>query len=160
MTENQRPQDGSEPLAAASQRSKSPDPVSSKGGPAKEDAAKEEVARQAPDSTGAAVPPPRVDLPGPESASGSYVPTAGAAVPPPPVDLPGPDATTAGLGGATSPPDATSGAAKPPSPLDSPQLVESTEPPTHIANDPLAGKEVADDPMGSDPRSRDRSNPR
>src|SRR5687768_1551697 len=99
MTENQWSQGGSEPQTAASQRSKSPDPASSKGEAAQEEAAaQEEVARQAPDSTGAAVPPPRVDLPGPETASGSYVPPAGAAVPPPPVDLPGPDATTAGLG--------------------------------------------------------------
>jgi hypothetical protein len=158
MTENHWPRDGSEPQNAASQRSKSPDPVSSKGVAAEEEA--EEVARQAPDSTGAAVPPPRVDLPGPETASGSYVPPAGSAVPPPPVDLPGPDATTAGLGGATSPPDATSPASKPPSPLDSPQLVENTESPTHIANDPLAGRELGDDPMGSDPLTRDRSNPR
>ena len=118
------------------------------------------MARQAPDSTGAAVPPPRVDLPGPETASGSYVPPAGAAIPPPAVDLPGPDATTAGLGEATSPPDATSAAAKAPSPLDSPQLVENTESPTHIADDPLTGKELADEPMGSDPPTRDRSNPR
>lgn len=106
-------------------------------------------------SSGSAVPPPQVDLPGAESASGRYVPPAGAPVPPPPVGLPGPGATTAGFGGAAAAP------AAPPDPLDSPQLAEDPRSPSpaHIADDPLAGKELADDPMGSDPLTRDRRNP-
>ena len=104
-------------------------------------------------AAGSAVPPPRVDLPGAETASGSYVPPAGAPVPPPPVGLPGPNATTAGLGGAAPSP------ADPRGPLGSPQLAEDAHSPAHIADDPLAGKDLADDPMGSDPLTRDRRNP-
>ncbi len=104
-------------------------------------------------AAGSAVPPPQVDLPGAETASGSYVPPAGAPVPPPPVGLPGPNATTAGFGGAAPSP------AGPRGPLASPQLAEDAQSPAHIADDPLAGKDLADDPMGSDPLTRDRRNP-
>ncbi|WP_457972751.1 hypothetical protein [Arthrobacter sp. D1-17] len=107
----------------------------------------------------APVPPPQVDLPGAETASGSYAPPAGTPVPPPPVGLPGPNATTAGFAGAAGFGGAAAARAGRPDPLDSPQLAEDPRSPTHIADDPLAGKELADDPMGSDPLTRDRRGP-
>lgn len=105
---------------------------------------------------GTAVPPPPVDLPSPDAASGSYVPAPGTAVPQPPVHLPGPDATTAGLPGTAEP----VAGPRTPNPLDSPQLTENPQSRTQIADDPLAGKELADDPMGSDPRTHDRTDRR
>lgn len=106
-------------------------------------------------AAGTAIPPPAVDLPGAEAASGSFVPAAGIAVPPPAVNLPGPDATTAGFSGVAQYPAVT----HMPSPLNSPQLAEDARSSTQIAVDPLAGKDLADEPLGSDPLTRDRSHP-
>jgi hypothetical protein len=95
-------------------------------------------------------------------ASGSYVPGAGATVPPPPVQLPGPDVTTAGMAGAGTAAGAYAGAdagagsytgapgtrpadTYPPNPL----ADEGTQQ-DQWADDPLAGEAVPESPLAGE----------
>jgi hypothetical protein len=93
---------------------------------------------------------------GEQVSSGGYTPAGGGAVPPPPVQLPGPTTTTAGFDGG-APGSSYSDATGTASPLDSPQLIEEGRSGNRTADDPLRDRELADDPMGTDPLTRDRS---
>ena len=71
---------------------------------------------------------------------------------PPPEDVEGTGQEQARKGGSRAP-------AQDPNPLASAQLAESPQSETRIADDPLAGKQPADAPLGSDPLTLDRRNP-
>ncbi|WP_427131572.1 hypothetical protein [Pseudarthrobacter sp. S9] len=107
-------------------------------------------------ASGPVTPPPGT------AASERFVPAAGMAVPPPPVQLPGPDATTAGYaGGSAAPgnetamPAGTPAGTYPPAPPDSNQPAEDPWSADRMADDPTGHGQPADDPLIRD-RSRDR----
>ncbi|QCO96697.1 hypothetical protein FCN77_01880 [Arthrobacter sp. 24S4-2] len=129
---------------------------------------------------GPAARAPISSVPGTGSyAQGSYVPGAGSAVPPPPVQLPGPDVTTAGMTVAGAGPGAYAGAdafadadagtgaytgasdaypadTYPPNPLADEgtaqdQWADDPMAGNRVAESPLAGESAEDDPYRDDP---------
>jgi hypothetical protein len=101
-------------------------------------------------------------------ATGSYQAGAGTAVPPPPVQLPGPDVTTAGMAGAAGRAGSYAGAPGthpagiyPPSPLadegtQQDQAASDTMAGHGVPEAPLTGERAEDDPYRDDPLSGDR----